>query len=78
MPRLANNVFVRRLSVLLATALAGFTAAVFTSRGHVSPFPDDYRYRRAAPLTTYTPERNYLLLHAALLSDSLARPMEGS
>ena len=29
-------------------------------------------YRQAAQRTTSTPERNYLLLHAALLSDSLA------
>jgi 1,2-phenylacetyl-CoA epoxidase PaaB subunit len=29
-------------------------------------------------LTTNTPERNCLLLHAARLRDSLAGPMEGS
>ena len=31
-------------------------------------------YRRAAERTTSTPERNYLLLHAARLSEAVDRP----
>ena len=53
MPRLANNVLMRRLFL-----------AVFWIVD-------------VAQLTTNTPERNYLLLHAARLSDSLARTNGG-
>lgn len=42
-PRLAQNARMRRRSVLLATALAAFTAAVFPSATHVIALPDDYR-----------------------------------
>jgi hypothetical protein len=34
-------------------------------------------YRQAAQRTTSTPERNYLLLHAARLSDALKEPTLG-
>lgn len=38
MPRLAQNAPMHRIATTLA-----FTAAIFSSPGHVIPFPDDYR-----------------------------------
>jgi RNA polymerase sigma factor (sigma-70 family) len=50
---------------------------VDAARAHLLERAGDYaeairQYRRAAQRTTSTPEQNYLLLHAARLSDSLA------
>ena len=50
--------------------LAAARAHLLERAGHHAEAIDEYR--RAAERTTNTPERNYLLLHAARLSDSLA------
>ena len=51
--------------------LAAARAHLLERAGHHAEAIDEYR--RAAQRTTNTPERNYLLLRAARLSDSLAR-----
>jgi hypothetical protein len=44
MPRLANNVLMTTTPVgSIIDRPRGLAAAVFTSRDHVTPFPDDYR-----------------------------------
>ena len=51
--------------------LAAARAHLLERAGHHAEAIDEYR--RAAQRTTNTPERNYLLLHAARLSDSLVQ-----
>ena len=51
--------------------LAATRAHLLERAGHHAEAIDEYR--RAAQRTTNTPERNYLLLRAARLSDSLAQ-----
>ena len=51
--------------------LAAARAHLLERAGHQAEAIDEYR--RAAERTTNTPERNYLLLHAARLSDSMSR-----
>ena len=54
--------------------LAAARAHLLERAGHHAEAID--KYHRAAQRTTNTPERNYLLLHAARLSDSLAQSIE--
>jgi predicted RNA polymerase sigma factor len=52
--------------------LTAARAHLLERAGHHAEAIDEYR--RAAERTANTPERNYLLLHAARLSESLTRP----